>query len=81
LWLGIFLESFNLPEMAKAGRTYLNASVSFPPALLRDARERARRLGMSFSTYIQRVLEVDLKTRGALILEESEEAEPRRRKK
>lgn len=56
--------------MAITGRTYVNQSVSFPPQLLAEAKERAGRLGLTFSTYVQKCLERDLETRAAIIFEE-----------
>lgn len=56
--------------MGKSGRTYVNQSVSFPPSLLKDARERAKGLRLSFSRYVQYCIERDLKTREGLVLEE-----------
>lgn len=60
--------------MPKRGRVYVNQSVSFPPALLRRARERAARLGLAFSAYVQKCLERDLAERGAIVFEERDEA-------
>jgi predicted DNA-binding protein len=57
----------------KRGRVYINQSVSFPPELLEMAKERARRLGLSFSTYVQKCIETDLKERKALVFAEREE--------
>jgi hypothetical protein len=57
--------------MPKSGRTHVNQSVSFPPHLLKDARERAAKLRLSFSKYVQTCLERDLKTREALVIEEA----------
>jgi len=58
--------------MPRSGRTHINQSVSFPPALLTEAKERAKRLRLSFSAYIQRCLERDLDVREALVLEEKD---------
>jgi len=59
--------------MARTGRIYVNQSVSFPPKLLAEAKERAKKLRLPFSSYVQKCLERDLETRKALILEEREE--------
>ena len=56
--------------MPKTGRVYLNQSVSFPPDMLTAAKKRARNLGLSFSTYVQKCLEKDLETREAIVFEE-----------
>ncbi len=56
--------------MPKKGRVYLNQSVSFPPALLAAAKKRAKNLGLSFSTYVQKCLERDLAERPAIIFAE-----------
>jgi hypothetical protein len=56
--------------MPKRGRVYVNQSVSFPPGLLTAARERASRLGLTFSAYVQKCLEKDLQERGSLVLTE-----------
>lgn len=56
--------------MPRSGRTHINQSVSFPPALLAEAKERAKRLQLPFSAYVQRCLERDLDAREALVLEE-----------
>jgi hypothetical protein len=59
--------------MPRLGRVYVTQSVSFPPALLDAARKRARNLGLSFSTYVQKCLERDLAERGAIVFQEYEE--------
>ena len=56
--------------MAKAGRTHVNQSISFPPELLAAAKERAKKLRLSFSAYVQRCVEKDLRVREALVLHE-----------
>ena len=61
--------------MAKSGRTFLNRSVSFPPKLLADAMERANKLGLGFSQYVQKVLEDDLKNRRAIVFEEESQVQ------
>lgn len=53
--------------MSPAGRTYINQSVSFPPALLSEAKARAERLNLSFSAYVQKCVERDLSERGAIV--------------
>jgi hypothetical protein len=63
----------NLPKwfaMAKKGRIYVNQSVSFPPQLLAAAKRRAKNLGLSFSTYVQKCLERDLAERPPIIFAE-----------
>lgn len=56
--------------MSKTGRVYVTQSISFPPGLLTDAKQRARNLGLSFSSYVQKCLEKDISLREALVLEE-----------
>ena len=60
--------------MSKTGRVYLNQSVSFPPDMLAEAKKRARNLGLSFSTYVQKCLERDLIERKAIVFQETEES-------
>jgi hypothetical protein len=62
--------------MAKTGRTHVNQSVSFPPELLKEAKDRAKRLRLNFSAYIQRVIEGDLKVRDALVIDENAAPHP-----
>lgn len=57
--------------MAKAGRTYVNQSISFPPELLAAAKERADKLGLAFSAYVQKCIERDLAERGAIVYVEA----------
>jgi hypothetical protein len=64
------------PRMPKRGRSYVNQSISFPPGLLAESRERARKLGLSFSAYVQKCLERDLEERGAIIFTESDRSSP-----
>ncbi|HYD84512.1 MAG TPA: hypothetical protein VEA63_10675 [Opitutus sp.] len=64
--------------MAKSGRTYINQSVSFPPELLDTAKERAENLGLSFSAYVQKLLEKDLTERGAIVFAEKASAPKRK---
>lgn len=56
--------------MSKTGRIHVNQSVSFPPPLLAAAKKRARNLGLSFSAYVQKCVERDLKERPSIIFEE-----------
>lgn len=56
--------------MAKNGRTYVSQSISFTPEMLREAKARADRLDLTLSAYVQKCVEADLKTRGAIIYEE-----------
>lgn len=67
--------------MAKAGRTHVNQSVSFPPALLADAKERAKKLRLPFSSYVQKCLERDLETREAIVFKEETDQDATDRKK
>lgn len=66
-------KSGSLGRMPKRGRVYVNQSVSFPPALLRKGRERAARLGLAFSAYVQKCVERDLAERKAIVFEERDE--------
>lgn len=59
--------------MPKSGRTYINQSISFPPALLATAKQRAENLGLSFSAYVQKCLERDLSERGTIVYAETPE--------
>lgn len=61
-----------LPPMAKSGRTHVNQGVSFPPDLLADAKERAEKLGLAFSQYVQKCVERDLKAREPIVFEEKD---------
>jgi hypothetical protein len=56
--------------MPKTGRVYVTQSISFPPELLTEAKQRAQNLGLSFSSYVQKCLEKDLSVREAMVLEE-----------
>ena len=56
--------------MPKKGRVYVNQSVSFPPAMLAAAKKRAKNLGLSFSTYVQKCVERDLAERPPIIFSE-----------
>ena len=60
--------------MAKTGRTHLNQSISFPPKLLKAARDRADKLSLPLSKYVQLVVERDLAERGAIVLAEKDPA-------
>jgi len=73
LLLGIHAESGNSPEMSKRGRVYTNQSVSFPPGLLARAKERARRLGLAFSAYVQKCVERNLEEGGSIVFAERDE--------
>jgi len=57
--------------MANKGRIFVNQSVSFPPQLLAAAKKRAKNLGLSFSTYVQKCLERDLAERPPIIFAEA----------
>lgn len=52
------------------GRTFVSQSISFPPELLARAKQRAERLGLPFSTYVQKCIERDLVARDPIIFEE-----------
>jgi len=56
----------------KSGRTHVNQGISFPPTLLADAKERAKKLGLAFSQYVQKCVERDLTTREAIVFEEKD---------
>ncbi|HEY1793899.1 MAG TPA: hypothetical protein VGG34_13360 [Opitutaceae bacterium] len=57
--------------MPKRGRSYVNQSISFPPRLLAEAKDRARKLGLSFSAFVQKCLERDLAERPDVIFREA----------
>lgn len=57
----------------KSGRSYINVSISFPPETLALARERAEKLGLPFSTYIQKCVQRDLEERGTIVFAERDE--------
>ena len=59
--------------MEKSGRTFVSQSISFPPGLLAQAKERCAKLGLSFSAYVQKCIERDLAERGAIIYEEKDD--------
>jgi hypothetical protein len=52
------------------GRTFVTQSISFPPELLASAKRRAERLGLPFSTYVQKCIERDLVARDPIVFEE-----------
>ncbi len=52
------------------GRTFVSQSISFPPELLARAKQRSERLGLPFSTYVQKCIERDLVARDPIIFEE-----------
>ncbi len=56
--------------MEKPGRTFISQSISFPPELLGEAKERSTKLGLPFSAYIQKCVERDLAERGAIVFAE-----------
>lgn len=70
--LGIFRKLLQPARMSKPGRTHRNQSISFPPTLLKSAKERAQRLTLSLSRYVQLVVEKDLVAREAIVLEEKD---------
>jgi hypothetical protein len=56
------------------GRTFVSQSISFPPELLANAKDRAGRLGLPFSTYVQKCIERDLESRDPIVFAEREPA-------
>lgn len=56
--------------MEKPGRIFVSQSISFPPGLLAEAKERCAKLGLSFSAYVQKCIERDLTERGAIVYQE-----------
>jgi hypothetical protein len=57
------------------GRTFVTQSISFHPELLGRAKQRAERLGLPFSTYVQKCLEKDLLARDPIIFNERDTPE------
>lgn len=62
--------------MEKSGRTFISQSISFPPELLVEAKERSTKLGLPFSAYVQKCIERDLAERGAIVFAEKSAALP-----
>ena len=56
------------------GRTFVTQSISFHPDLLKRAKQRAERLGLPFSTYVQKCIERDLLARDPIVFEERDPA-------
>ena len=52
------------------GRTFVSQSISFPPELLARAKDRSERLGLPFSTYVQKCIERDLIARDPIVFAE-----------
>ncbi len=52
------------------GRTFVSQSISFPPELLARAKDRSERLGLPFSTYVQKCIERDLIARDPIVFSE-----------
>jgi hypothetical protein len=52
------------------GRTFVTQSISFHPELLGRAKQRAGRLGLPFSTYVQKCIEKDLLARDPIVFNE-----------
>jgi hypothetical protein len=52
------------------GRTFVTQSISFHPDLLGQAKQRAERLGLPFSTYVQKCIEKDLAARDPIVFDE-----------
>ena len=59
---------------SEKGRTFITQSISFHPDLLGRAKERASRLGLPFSTYVQKCLERDLDARKPIVFDERDSA-------
>lgn len=59
---------------SEKGRTFVTQSISFHPELLARAKARAERLGLPFSTYVQKCLERDLLARDPIVFEERSSA-------
>jgi len=57
---------------AEKGRTFVTQSISFHPNLLARAKDRAERLGLPFSTYVQKCIERDLVSRDPIVFEEKD---------
>lgn len=60
---------------SEKGRTFVTQSISFHPDLLGRAKQRAERLGLPFSTYVQKCIEKDLEARDPIVFNEREAAE------
>lgn len=59
---------------SEKGRTFVTQSISFHPDLLGRAKQRAERLGLPFSTYVQKCIEKDLEARDPIVFNERESA-------
>ena len=57
------------------GRTFVTQSISFHPDLLGRAKSRAERLGLPFSTYVQKCIEKDLDARDPIVFNERDSSE------
>lgn len=57
------------------GRTFVTQSISFHPDLLGRAKQRAERLGLPFSTYVQKCIEKDLHARDPIVFNERDSSE------
>ncbi len=57
------------------GRTFVTQSISFHPDLLGRAKQRAERLGLPFSTYVQKCIEKDLTARDPIVFNERDSPE------
>lgn len=55
---------------SEKGRTFVTQSISFHPDLLGRAKQRAERLGLPFSTYVQKCIEKDLESRDPIVFNE-----------
>jgi hypothetical protein len=64
----MFFPSLIMPS--EKGRTFVTQSISFHPDLLARAKQRAERLGLPFSTYVQKCIEKDLEARDPIVFNE-----------
>jgi hypothetical protein len=60
---------------SEKGRTFVTQSISFHPDLLGRAKQRAERLGLPFSTYVQKCIEKDLEARDPIVFNERDSSE------
>ncbi|HWA08151.1 MAG TPA: hypothetical protein VG838_01660 [Opitutaceae bacterium] len=60
---------------SEKGRTFVTQSISFHPDLLGRAKQRAERLGLPFSTYVQKCIEKDLHARDPIVFKERDAGE------
>ena len=55
-------------QEAPTGRVYVSKGVSFDPQRLTKAKARVKSLGLSFSTYIQQLIENDIRQGGSFTI-------------